>query len=1232
MKFADFDVGLKIRSASRRRAAPDVTVIMPTFARANSLLRESIESVLVQSFGDFEFIIVDDGSRDGTADVLESYRKLDPRVIVHEYRWNSGLPALRVDQAALHARGRYVAYQFDDDTWTSDSLKVRLERLSSIQGPGVVYGDCRLVSGHGTDQRAESLLGGAFNFGRLMNGNYIANNAVAHHRELFDLVGMYDPHVLFRRYSDYDLWLRAARVAPFEWLDAVVSEARVGLVNSLGRDVPLQFTQYRKSLGASRNESLLPSRIRQREILYVDPDGRPFHEDDVKEYFRAAALPFLARHTDHGSQAEHDVARAAGLPSLSLLVLKPDYSTSIDVTLGNFVEVCEGRGLNMTFVKESDAPSVDIAQFDVVVLYRTVGEHAVRLAELPPSARRPIVYLMDDNMLSVHEVDPTASALAPSSRAHSNILRQIAVADTVIGYSDPIMEDLRALNSRAIRLDTNIPARFVADVPQERNGPLRIGILSGPVRTGILRSLWPALEKFARHHPDAEIELWGIDPSQFGPLACPTKYVPFDHSYQRYREALLATRFDVVLVPLEGDFRALQSKSPVKLLEALAAKAICIFSDVLPYSNLPATCCLKAANTVEAWSAALARVLDMTPAAREQMHEAARKLALSKYATEVQFVDVIAAFSAVKLHATLRARSIAYGFHEIALGGATLHLIRHASLARSLGFDVIAIAPMDAAYERSFRDRWNEATGDAPLIFATWPGGYEGGPRQRPRSKLDKSAAADLAQLLRDHDVGLLHYATWSPTMMELAKTLQVPSVASVHQYYEGASSERIADSVHCSSLAHGARWQRTTKARVRRIVCPVDAAFFDLFGGKRPRMAAGKSLRVLISGTLQPRKAQLEALKAIALLAPGQDITVDIVGYEEFAPDYVEECRRFVAAAGIADRVRFKGFTLNPSAFYAEADLLLVAAKDESMPQTILQAMAAGVAVVATNVGGIGEIVRHRYSGFLADNDSPEALAGAIANYLSLTSAQRHELLDRAHRTAAFLARPGYVRAELIALYNDAVAHHRPERHAAAAGQHTNDPGRGMERTQARRIVAQLFSQVEKYDSSRGVRFARMLRLGRKTGWEDLQPTFAPLADFTRAHLIGSAIRGDLVLSPDLNDVPYREYVVRMPVMKLRSVSLALRPLLTPQTGTVGVEVVSQRHGILAQSLRSLTEVVDHVPTRFDFHVPVCDLDAGWLLRIFVTDTDVPVATFEVANSRAIWGRNKRMPFAEFT
>ncbi|MCU0720288.1 MAG: glycosyltransferase, partial [Pirellula sp.] len=114
-----------VHHSSNLIANPQVSVILPTYCRGDSgLLHRSIESVLNQTMKNFELIILDDGSTDSSAKVVSKFVERDNRVIHVRYPYNSGLPAVRVNQGLLMARGSYCAYQFDDDQWTPQMLEV----------------------------------------------------------------------------------------------------------------------------------------------------------------------------------------------------------------------------------------------------------------------------------------------------------------------------------------------------------------------------------------------------------------------------------------------------------------------------------------------------------------------------------------------------------------------------------------------------------------------------------------------------------------------------------------------------------------------------------------------------------------------------------------------------------------------------------------------------------------------------------------------------------------------------------------------------------------------------------------------------------------------------------------------------------------------------------------------------------------------------------------------------
>lgn len=132
------------------RAAPLVTVCIPVYNRA-ALVGEAIDSVLAQDFADFELLLIDDGSTDGSAAVLHGYR--DPRVRVVMLPRNRGLPHVR-NLALELARGRYLAWLDSDDVMAPRRLSRQVAFLDRREDIATVGGwVTRFAAGRGAAGR-----------------------------------------------------------------------------------------------------------------------------------------------------------------------------------------------------------------------------------------------------------------------------------------------------------------------------------------------------------------------------------------------------------------------------------------------------------------------------------------------------------------------------------------------------------------------------------------------------------------------------------------------------------------------------------------------------------------------------------------------------------------------------------------------------------------------------------------------------------------------------------------------------------------------------------------------------------------------------------------------------------------------------------------------------------------------------------------------------------------------
>lgn len=239
---------------------PVVSVVMPVY-NGERFVAEAIESVLRQKFRDFEFILVDDGSSDGTAARLRFYG--DSRIVILSNPSNQGLVA-SLNRAIAAARGRYIARADADDTCHEDRFAKQVAFLEENQSVGVL-GSCM-------DQVDESGRPAPFFWvpsrhneiaWTMMFETSMAHPTVMIRRQVLVDAGGYDPD--YRHIEDIELWTRLLSVTRFANLGEALYTRRchsesVCAKNSalqavLGRQ--LRHRMWERVLGRSVDMALL---------------------------------------------------------------------------------------------------------------------------------------------------------------------------------------------------------------------------------------------------------------------------------------------------------------------------------------------------------------------------------------------------------------------------------------------------------------------------------------------------------------------------------------------------------------------------------------------------------------------------------------------------------------------------------------------------------------------------------------------------------------------------------------------------------------------------------------------------------------------------------------------------------------------------------------------------------------------------------------------------------------
>lgn len=182
---------------------PKVSVIIPAF-NAMLYLPETVESVLRQTFTDFEVLIVNDGSSDNTAQWASQL--VDPRVKLISQA-NQGLPGAR-NTGITHAQGEYLAFLDADDIWEPTKLEKQVHLLEENPTVGLVYTWSALVDHTGKSTgRVFAYCAEGDAWKKLIEENVVGCGSAAMVRRCcFETVGVFDRNL--RSAEDWDMWIR----------------------------------------------------------------------------------------------------------------------------------------------------------------------------------------------------------------------------------------------------------------------------------------------------------------------------------------------------------------------------------------------------------------------------------------------------------------------------------------------------------------------------------------------------------------------------------------------------------------------------------------------------------------------------------------------------------------------------------------------------------------------------------------------------------------------------------------------------------------------------------------------------------------------------------------------------------------------------------------------------------------------------------------------------------------
>lgn len=228
---------------------PTISVIIPVY-NSEQTIRETIESVLKQTFSDFELLVINDGSQDSSLEIISSIQ--DSRLNVFSYP-NGGVSASR-NRGIVRASGEFIAFLDSDDLWTSDKLESQLQALQANPNAGVAYSWTDYIDRSGKFVcPGNHVTANGDVYEQLLLQNFLENGSTPLiRREALIEVGNFDESLFGP--EDWDMYLRLAANYQFVAVPKVQVLYRIS-ANSISSNVFRQASECLKVIERAFNQA-----------------------------------------------------------------------------------------------------------------------------------------------------------------------------------------------------------------------------------------------------------------------------------------------------------------------------------------------------------------------------------------------------------------------------------------------------------------------------------------------------------------------------------------------------------------------------------------------------------------------------------------------------------------------------------------------------------------------------------------------------------------------------------------------------------------------------------------------------------------------------------------------------------------------------------------------------------------------------------------------------------------
>ncbi len=214
---------------------PLVSIVTPMF-NAEVFIAETIESVLSQTYDNWEMLVVDNCSTDRSREIVLDYANRDTRIRLVELDFNSGGPARPRNIGIRHSRGDYLAFVDADDLWKPEKLERQVLHMLGHPEVGLLYTPCLLMMGGKIQKQRPRLW--AMKAGHIFEALFLSNNFITCSsvmvRKESAIPLDFDEDRRMIAAEDFDLWLRIAQVSVVDFIaePMVIYRLHEGNLNS----------------------------------------------------------------------------------------------------------------------------------------------------------------------------------------------------------------------------------------------------------------------------------------------------------------------------------------------------------------------------------------------------------------------------------------------------------------------------------------------------------------------------------------------------------------------------------------------------------------------------------------------------------------------------------------------------------------------------------------------------------------------------------------------------------------------------------------------------------------------------------------------------------------------------------------------------------------------------------------------------------------------------------------